>query len=260
MSAIALLVASVAYGAAAVLHVFARRRRRLAAAASIATLTALVLQALVIAVQIRRGLPPDLFDWLQVALFAFVLVFALWQRGGRGAGGGAFVLPLAFLLSAASVLLGRGGGVAPLHPTGLLWLHVSFLASGFACLALAGTAALLRRLAESRLRQGTIGQMAPLPQLHRAVQGFLAAGLVLDALGIGAGAMYAKLMWGAYWSWDAKETATLVVWIIDAVAYAAVRIGRRIALGDWLAALGLVGMLVNVWAVGLLGGPHSFNW
>ena len=255
-----LFAAIVAYGGAALLHLRAQRDRRLARAGAIATAVALLLQALVLAAQAVRGLPLDVFDWLQAAVFAFVLAFALWTRGGRGAGSGAIVLPIAFVIIAATTLLDRGKGHAPLHGSTLLWLHVGFLAVGFACLALAGAAALLRRLAEARLRRGVLGAVAPLTQLHAGVRQFLAAGLVLDAVGIALGAIYAKSVWGAYWSWDPKETATLAVWLIDLLAYLSVRAGRRLALADWLAAAGLVGMLVNVWAIGLQAGPHYFNW
>ncbi len=260
MSLILLAAATIAYGGAAVLHLAAQRRRWLQRWALYATWTALAAQVGLLCAQALRGLPPDLFDWLQLALFAFVIAFALWSRAGRGAGGGAIVLPLVFAITAASALLRRGAGHSPLHESALLWLHVGLLALGFACLALAGAAALLRRLAESRLRRGALGGVAPLPELQHAVRRFLGAGLVLDALGIGFGALYARHAWGSYWSWDPKETATLIVWAIDLFAYLAVRAGRRLALGDWLAATGLLGMLANAWAVGLLTGPHRFNW
>ncbi|MDA8345223.1 MAG: cytochrome c biogenesis protein CcsA [Thermaerobacter sp.] len=260
MSAYLLAAASVAYGGAALLHFLAQRRRWLLRPATLMTFAALSVQALLIVAQALRGMPMDLFDWLQTALFSFVLAFAIWARGDRGAGAGAIVLPIAFAVTAATALLGRGSGPAPLHGSALLWLHVGFLAFGFACLALAGAAALLRRLAESRLRRGAFGTTAPLPQLQVAVRRFLGTGLILDAVGIALGAVYARAAWGAYWSWDLKETVTLIVWMIDLCAYLAVRAGRRLALGDWLAATGLVGMLANIWAVGLLTGPHHFNW
>ncbi len=259
MSLLALAAAIVAYGGAAILHLRAQRRRWLLRWARWATFLALALQAALLMVQAHRGMPPDVFDWLQGAVFAFVLAWAVWERTGRAQGTGALVVPLAFAITAATALLHRSGASVELQGTLLLWLHIVLLAAGFACLALAGLAALLRRFAELRLRRGNFTPVAALPQLHDGVRRFLAVGLLLDALGIGLGAIYAHSVWGAYWSWSPKETVTLFVWAIDLAAYVTVRTGRRLALGDWLAAAALVGMLVNVWAVGLLGGPHRFN-
>jgi ABC-type transport system involved in cytochrome c biogenesis permease subunit len=256
MSAALLLAATLAYGLAALLHVLAQRRRRLRRPAAVLTAVAVALQALLLLSQAMRGMPPDAFDWLQAALFAFVAVYGVW----RGEGGGAIVLPVAFVAMALSALLRRGGGPSPLQGSWLLWLHVGFLAVGFACLAVAGATALLRRLAEMKLRRGTLGAIAALPDLQAAVQRFLGAGLACDAVGIAFGSLYARQAWGSYWSWNGKETATLAVWAVDLAAFLAVRAGRRLALGDWLAAAGLVGMLANLWAVGSLPGPHRFNW
>ena len=39
-------------------------------------------------------------------------------------------------------------------------------------------------------------------------------GFPLLAFGIILGAMWANYAWGGYWSWDPKETWSLIVWLI----------------------------------------------
>ncbi|CEM10292.1 unnamed protein product [Vitrella brassicaformis CCMP3155] len=41
-------------------------------------------------------------------------------------------------------------------------------------------------------------------------------GWVIIGLGIFCGGMWAKDAWGAFWSWDPKETSALIVWLIYA--------------------------------------------
>jgi len=69
-------------------------------------------------------------------------------------------------------------------------------------------------------------------------------GLVLTSLVLISGSMWGKTIWGTWWSWDPRLTATLVLWFIY-VGYTMVRAltteparGRRLA-----AVLGIVGFL-----------------
>ncbi|MCM1984338.1 c-type cytochrome biogenesis protein CcsB [Lyngbya confervoides] len=87
-------------------------------------------------------------------------------------------------------------------------------------------------------------------------------GFPLLTIGIIAGAVWANSAWGAPWSWDPKETWSLITWLVYA-AYLHARItrgwqGRRPAI---LAASGLVVVWVCYLGVNLLGkGLHSYGW
>lgn len=81
---------------------------------------------------------------------------------------------------------------------------------------------------------------------------FLTAVIVL-------GALWAEVAWGAYWSWDPKETASLVTWLIYA-AYLHARIvrgwrGQRAAL---LLVLGFGATLFTYFGNLFYGGLHSY--
>lgn len=87
-------------------------------------------------------------------------------------------------------------------------------------------------------------------------------GFPLITVGIIAGAVWANSAWGAPWSWDPKETWSLIVWLVYA-AYLHARItrgwqGRRPAI---IAASGLVVVWICYLGVNLLGtGLHSYGW
>ena len=91
---------------------------------------------------------------------------------------------------------------------------------------------------------------------------FLAERLVdLLTLGIITGAAWANYAWGTYWSWDPKETWSLIVWFIYA-AFLHARftrgwVGRRAA---WLSIFGFVATIFCYLGVNLvLSGLHSYG-
>lgn len=89
----------------------------------------------------------------------------------------------------------------------------------------------------------------------------IAIGFVLLTIGVITGAWWAKEAWGAYWQWDAKETAALVSWVIY-LAYMHLHTrnafrGRRSA---WMSVIGFISIIfcylgVNIWISGL----HSYK-
>ena len=87
-------------------------------------------------------------------------------------------------------------------------------------------------------------------------------GFPLLTIGIIAGGVWANEAWGSYWSWDPKETWSLITWLIFA-AYLHTRItkgwqGRNPAI---LASLGLLVVWICYLGVNLLGkGLHSYGW
>ena len=87
-------------------------------------------------------------------------------------------------------------------------------------------------------------------------------GFITDAIMIAAGSIWAKNLWGSYWSWDPVETWSLLSWLIYGVALH-LRItlgwrGRRLA---WLLIFAIIGVLISFWGVNLVmgGSAHVFN-
>jgi cytochrome c-type biogenesis protein CcsB len=85
-------------------------------------------------------------------------------------------------------------------------------------------------------------------------------GFPLLAFGVILGAMWANYAWGGYWSWDPKETWSLIVWLIYG-AYIHARMtrgweGRRAAI---YAIFGFLMVVFCVCGVNfLLSGLHAY--
>jgi len=106
--------------------------------------------------------------------------------------------------------------------------------------------------------------LAGLPSLARLdmlTYRIVAIGLVLLSVGIITGAMWANEAWGAYWSWDPKETAALLSWIIYAsFMHLHTRNAWRGERSAWISILGFASIMfcylgVNIWISGL----HSYK-
>jgi cytochrome c-type biogenesis protein CcsB len=87
-------------------------------------------------------------------------------------------------------------------------------------------------------------------------------GFITDTVMIGAGSIWAKDLWGSYWSWDPVETWSLLSWLIYGLALH-LRItrgwrGRKLA---WLLVVAIIGVLISFWGVNLVmeGSSHIFN-
>ncbi len=73
------------------------------------------------------------------------------------------------------------------------------------------------------------------------------------------GAVWANVAWGSYWSWDPKETASLVTWLIyGAYLHARVMRGWRGSPAAWLLVLGFEATLFTYFGNYFFGGLHSY--
>jgi cytochrome c-type biogenesis protein CcsB len=96
--------------------------------------------------------------------------------------------------------------------------------------------------------------------LDRLIYRAAVIGFIFLTIGILTGAVWAETAWGRYWSWDPKETASLITWFIYAALLHARLVqgwqGRPIA---WLAVAGFGAVLFTYLGVGfLLPGLHSY--
>ncbi|MCL2316280.1 MAG: cytochrome c biogenesis protein CcsA [Actinomycetia bacterium] len=153
--------------------------------------------------------------------------------------------------------LSVGNDVQPLVPalqnSSLLTLHVGFaiLGSGAACVSFAGAALYLAY-----------------PKLHLKIardqfddMGYKAAIVSYPpwTLMLLFGALWANVAWGKYWSWDPKETAALVTWLIyTAFLHARVVRGWRGTRSSWLLVIAFVAVLFTLFGNYFFGGLHSY--
>uniref|UniRef100_A0A7V6A6F0 Heme exporter protein C n=1 Tax=Desulfobacca acetoxidans TaxID=60893 RepID=A0A7V6A6F0_9BACT len=192
------------------------------------------------------------FSW---CLAALTLIFlSRYTESFLGVVGG---LLASLLLAYAS--LGVDSRIKPLMPalkSNWLLVHVITAFLGYAAFGLAFGAALLY------LATGSTKQAAnpTRPLLDRLIYRAAVIGFLFLTVGILTGAVWAETAWGRYWSWDPKETASLITWFIYAALLHARLVqgwqGRPIA---WLAVAGFIAVLFTYLGVGfLLPGLHSY--
>lgn len=85
-------------------------------------------------------------------------------------------------------------------------------------------------------------------------------GFPMLSAGILTGAVWAHYAWGSYWSWDPKETWSLITWILYAIFLHARFIrgwkGKRLA---YLSIIGFISVMVTYFGVNFfLSGLHSY--
>jgi len=153
--------------------------------------------------------------------------------------------------------LSVGHDVQPLVPalqnSALLTLHVGFaiLGSGAACLSFA---AAVTYLLHPKLR-------LPLSRPALDDMSYKAAVVAypLWTMMLLLGSLWANVAWGKYWSWDPKETAALVTWLIyTAFLHARVVRGWRGNRSAWLLVIAFVAVLFTLFGNYFFGGLHSY--
>ncbi len=138
----------------------------------------------------------------------------------------------------------------------LLTVHVAVAIVAYGSFAIAFGAALLYVIQPEGGRWGL-----PKPQVldeigYRAV----VVGYPFLTLTIILGAVWANTAWGTYWSWDPKETASLVTWLIyGAYLHARVVRGWRGERAAWLLMLGFGAVLFTYFGNLFFGGLHSYS-
>lgn len=156
----------------------------------------------------------------------------------------------------------------PLIPILKSWwlpIHVSLALAGNGIFALIAVGGLMYIIQERLIKTKKLGRyhklLPSLETLDAINRRGLPLGFFFLTLGIISGALWAGSAWGFYWSWDPKETWSLITWLI----YAAI-IHQRLALG-WrgkrIAVLAILGFALVIFTFigvsALLGGHHGFN-
>ena len=98
------------------------------------------------------------------------------------------------------------------EPQRIFYLHVSAAIAAFACFAVVLGASVAYLRTES-------------PRADCLARAAALVGVVLTTVTLSMGMLYAKPIWGTFWTWDARLTSTLVLWII----YAGYLLLRRLA-------------------------------
>ncbi|MFA7346639.1 MAG: c-type cytochrome biogenesis protein CcsB [Desulfurivibrionaceae bacterium] len=181
---------------------------------------------------------------------------------------GAFSMPFAFLSMAyASFSPTFGKEIKPLIPalqSNWLIAHVITCFVGYAAFAVACGMGIMYLIKDRKTNAAPDSLLASLPELKvidDIIHKTLVFGFLWLSAGIITGAVWANSAWGTYWSWDPKETWSLITWFVYAATLHARFTrgwgGRRIA---WLAVLGFISVIFTYYGVNfLLSGLHSYG-
>jgi len=179
---------------------------------------------------------------------------------------GTFVTPLAFLaLAYASFSPNISSHIQPLIPalkSNWLISHVITCFFGYAAFGVSfglSIMYLLKRL-DAPKRNNIFLKLIPSQEILDDLNyQMIVIGFLMLTLGIITGSVWAHSAWGSYWSWDPKETWSLITWLI----YAAVIHSRMVRgwKGKKIAILSMVGffcVLFTYFGVNYLAGLHSY--
>jgi cytochrome c-type biogenesis protein CcsB len=208
----------------------------------------------------------SLFESLSFFAMTIVGVFLVIETRYNLRTLGSFVAPIAFAFSLfAAFLPGEVKELAPQLDSWWLPVHVTLLFIGNAVFAVAFGAGIMYLLQEKqvkRKRMGAIFKRLPsLDILDDINSRCLTVGFPLLTLGIITGSIWAQSAWGSYWSWDPKETWSLITWLLyAALLHARLTAGWRGRKAAIMAIVGFGAVLFTFLGVNLLlPGLHSYS-
>jgi cytochrome c-type biogenesis protein CcsB len=125
---------------------------------------------------------------------------------------------------------------------------------GFAVAALTGAGYLIAS------RNGSKAQTDITEALDAATAKTISFGFLFLTVGIISGAVWANSAWGTYWSWDPKETWSLITWFIYAVfLHCRFMRGWKGKRAAWISIIGFASVIFTYYGVNfLLSGYHSY--
>ncbi|MGD9817169.1 MAG: c-type cytochrome biogenesis protein CcsB [Desulfomonilaceae bacterium] len=167
-------------------------------------------------------------------------------------------MPIAFIVMASTFLI--DSQIRPLIPalqSNWLVAHVFTCFLGYAGFAVSFVAAILLLLVRSW--PDFFSFLPRKAVLDEIVYRSILVGFPLLSVGIITGAAWADHAWGAYWSWDPKETWSLITWLVYAVFLHA-RLTRGWSGGRTaiLSVIGFAAVMFTYFGVNYLPGLHSY--
>jgi len=207
----------------------------------------------------------NMYESLIFFSWTIVLIYLILETKYQQKVIGVFVTPFAFLaIALTSIIPGVNAKITPLVPalqSNWLTLHVTTCFFGYASFAVSFGISLLYLIREKKDAEGSGPTWLPsLSVLDEINYKAIVIGFPMLTLGIITGAAWANYAWGSYWTWDPKETWSLITWFVYA-AFLHARFtrdwrGRKAAL---LSLVGFAAVLFTYFGVNyLISGLHSY--
>ncbi len=215
------------------------------------------------------------FSWTIAALYIFVEL--KYQEKIIGA----FATPLMFLsIAYASLSPSISDKITPLIPalkSNWLIAHVITCFLGYAGFAVAFGFSIMYLIKPNEIEESfksvkasqnkdlqnhnnsLLNKLPSFDLIDELIYQMVMFGFLFLTIGIITGSVWANSAWGTYWSWDPKETWSLITWFVYAILLHLRMMrgwhGRRIA---WVSIVGFMAVLFTYFGVNLLPGLHSY--
>ncbi len=204
------------------------------------------------------------FEAINALGMGIVFVFLIMELRYRVPALGTFMLPLVLVLMAPAAFLSRQiEGLNPILKSTWLGVHTSLAVLGDAAFAFSFIVSVMYIIQERQLKHKHLGaifhRLPPLDVMDTLGYRSLSIGWPLFTLGMITGSIWAESAWGSYWSWDPKETWSLIVWIVYLVLLHLRTIGWRGRKMAYFSMAGFLFVLISFFVVSRVGaGKHSF--
>jgi cytochrome c-type biogenesis protein CcsB len=252
------LTAEAAATAAWLMTIFAKRLLRPALGLMLGGFSLLTLSIILRAIAAGCGPFSNMYEFsLAFAWGVMVIGSIFWWRNKVALVAGITTLLALAVLSFAATLSSKVNSLVPaLQQSTLLSLHVMAAVIAYGAFGIGFGMAIVYLV-----REGKQHSRLPEPEIiDRISYQAIVVGFLLLTLTIILGAVWAEISWGSYWSWDPKETASLVTLLIYA-GYLHARVmrgwkGKKAAI---LLILGFAAVLFTFFGNYIFQGLHSYR-
>ena len=176
---------------------------------------------------------------------------------------GAFISPVMFLMIGYAAMQSKEvRNLMPALRSGWLGFHVSTAIIAYGSFGVSFVLGIIFLLRDKLREHGFLDQHIPDRQKLDLIEyRSVALGMLFLTFTIITGAIWAERAWGSYWSWDPKETWSLITWLIYAVyLHLRIRRGYRGKSAAVFAVVGFVCVLFTYVGVNtLIPGIHSYK-
>jgi len=208
----------------------------------------------------------NLYESLIFFSWTIILLYLIVESRTKNRTLGVFVMPLAFLAMAyASFSPNINSSIQPLIPalkSNWLISHVITCFFGYAAFGLSFGLSIMYLLKQHEIQDRSNVFLRLIPRqgiLDELNYQMVIIGFLMLTLGIITGSVWAHSAWGSYWSWDPKETWSLITWLVYAAVIHSRLVrgwkGKRIAI---LCVIGFSCVLFTYFGVNYLTGLHSY--
>ncbi|MEW5908389.1 MAG: c-type cytochrome biogenesis protein CcsB [Thermodesulfobacteriota bacterium] len=207
----------------------------------------------------------NMYESLVFFAWAIMLIYLVIEKTYQNRIIGAFATPIAFLAMAyASLSPDINDRIQPLVPalkSNWLIAHVITCFLGYAAFAVGFGVSLMYLLkhGDKGAKNRFLVYFPEVDILDELNYQMVMFGFLFLSIGIITGSVWANSAWGSYWSWDPKETWSLITWFVYATLLHARFVrgwhGKRLA---FISIIGFLAVLFTYFGVNLLPGLHSY--